>query len=99
MDGDTDSLTPEQVPNLDNIIAIAAGNHHNLALKSDRTVWAWGQNHNGQLGSGTDTGSGTPMRVKALTEVTAIAAGDSRNMEITNQGDFRRKHDLYFVIV
>lgn len=24
-----------------------------LALKSDGTVWAWGSNHDGQLGDGT----------------------------------------------
>ena len=28
--------------NLSDVIAIAAGNLHSLALKSDSTVWIWG---------------------------------------------------------
>jgi len=32
--------------------AIAGGNAHSLALKSDGTVRAWGYNNNGQLGTG-----------------------------------------------
>lgn len=29
---------------------IDAGHYHNIALKSDGTVWTWGSNHHGQLG-------------------------------------------------
>lgn len=32
---------------------IAAGSYHSLALKSNGTLWAWGQNSSGQLGDGT----------------------------------------------
>jgi len=34
---------------LDQVIAIAAGNSHSLALKRDGTVWAWGNNNFGQV--------------------------------------------------
>jgi alpha-tubulin suppressor-like RCC1 family protein len=35
------------------VISIAAGGYNSLALKSDGTVWAWGNNRYGQLGDGT----------------------------------------------
>jgi alpha-tubulin suppressor-like RCC1 family protein len=56
-----------QVKELSGIIAVAAGCYHSLALKSDGTVWAWGKNYNGQLG--TDNHNSTvPVQVKELSE-------------------------------
>ena len=34
---------------IEDVIAIAGGMAHSLALKSDGTVWAWGQNSHGEL--------------------------------------------------
>src|SRR5207249_2552057 len=41
---------PVQLPGLSNVVQIAAGFRHSLALTHDLTVWAWGDNSNGQLG-------------------------------------------------
>jgi hypothetical protein len=38
---------------LSGIVAIAAGSYHSLAIKSDGTVWAWGDGSTGQFGNGT----------------------------------------------
>ncbi|WP_139492694.1 RCC1 domain-containing protein [Brevibacillus dissolubilis] len=43
-------LAPIQVQGLTDVIAIEAGYHHNLAIKKDGTVWAWGYNNHGQVG-------------------------------------------------
>jgi alpha-tubulin suppressor-like RCC1 family protein len=44
-----------------------------VALKSDGTVWAWGSNESGQLGTGGGWTS-TPVAVSGLSGVSAIAA-------------------------
>ncbi len=36
-----------------NWVCASAGDDHNLALKADGTIWAWGANYRGQLGNGS----------------------------------------------
>jgi alpha-tubulin suppressor-like RCC1 family protein len=67
--------TPVQVYGLTGITAVAGGNYHSLALKGDGTVWAWGNNGEGELGNGAGGGSNVPVQVLNLTGVKAIAAG------------------------
>ncbi len=57
---------------LHNIVAIAAGANHNLAAKSDGTVWAWGYNSDGQLGDGSTTNRLAPVQVKDPTDPTGF---------------------------
>jgi alpha-tubulin suppressor-like RCC1 family protein len=44
-------------------------------LKSDGTVWSWGNNSLAQLGDGTLENRTEPVQVEKLVEVKAIAAG------------------------
>jgi len=82
----TNSNTPAQVSGLSGVTAIAGGAEHSLALKSDGTVWAWGNNALGQLGNGTFTDSNTPVQVLGpggvgnLSGVTALAVGGGQNL-------------------
>lgn len=64
---------PGNVGYLNSIVSISAGEGHNLALKSDGTVWAWGWNGLGQLGNGTTNDSHTPTQVFGLGSVVAIS--------------------------
>ena len=57
-DGTTDTYpsTPVQagVSELGNdVLSIAAGYYHACAVKTDRTVWCWGRNLDGEVGDGT----------------------------------------------
>lgn len=49
------------------VIGMAAGDHHNLVLAADGTVWAWDRNGEGQLGDSTTTDRSTPVQVAGLT--------------------------------
>jgi alpha-tubulin suppressor-like RCC1 family protein len=71
----TDQTTPIQVSGLSNVIKIAAGRFFSLALKSDGTVWTWGQNLYGQLGNGTTTDSPVPVQVSGLSNVIDVTCG------------------------
>src|SRR3990172_8879010 len=62
---------------LTGVSALAAGGAHNVALKKDGTVWAWGSNSDGQLGDGTTINRSTPVQISGLTGVSTIAAAYS----------------------
>jgi alpha-tubulin suppressor-like RCC1 family protein len=67
------SLTNELVSP---IIATSSGpSVHTLALQSDGTVWAWGQNSHGQLGNGTNDTSNLPVQVLDPTDPTGFLTG------------------------
>ncbi|MCL2456612.1 MAG: hypothetical protein FWD19_03595, partial [Defluviitaleaceae bacterium] len=74
------------------ITDVSAGNNHTIALDSDRNVWAWGNNINGQIGDNTTANQRTtPVRVLGsnglpFINVTAIAAGGDHNVILRQDG-------------
>jgi alpha-tubulin suppressor-like RCC1 family protein len=69
------AIGPTQVTGLQGITQIAVARQHNLALRSDGKVLAWGLNRDGQLGNGTRDNGWSPVEVTGLDHVVAIAAG------------------------
>jgi len=67
-------------------LAIAAGQGHALALRSDGTVWAWGANHYGQLGVPGVSFAEFPMRVAGLSNIVSIAAGADHSLAVQSNG-------------
>jgi alpha-tubulin suppressor-like RCC1 family protein len=69
------------------IVAIAAGSWHVVALKNDGTLVTWGRNTYGQLGRPL-AGSGGPAAVSGLASVTvtAIAAGSQHSVALSSDG-------------
>ena len=51
-----------------NISAIACGSNHTLALKTDGTVWCWGDNSYGQLGDGSYAANSDRSRTGSPTD-------------------------------
>jgi alpha-tubulin suppressor-like RCC1 family protein len=78
--------TPAPARNLTGVTAVVGGSDFSLALKSDGTVWAWGNGGWGQLGQGSYGSSTTPLKVSGLSGVTAIAAGDLHALALKSDG-------------
>ncbi len=82
----SEARSPVQVPGLSNVKHIDTGRSFSLALRTDGTVWAWGNNWSGQLGDGTMTPRPTPMQVPGLPEVAAVAGGDGHVLALAKDG-------------
>ena len=65
---------------------VAGGLWHNLALKADGSVWAWGDNRYGQCGLSQMSVISAPVCIQSLTQVIAIAAGDYHSLALTSDG-------------
>lgn len=98
-DGTTIARTmPATVTGIDAtaIASIQAGSNFTIMLKSDGTVWSWGNNSAGALGDGTTTNRYAPARVSVLSGVTAIAAGSSSAYALAADGTVWAWGDNYF---
>ncbi|MEX2443963.1 MAG: chitobiase/beta-hexosaminidase C-terminal domain-containing protein, partial [Alkalispirochaeta sp.] len=72
----TDSTTPvQEAQKFTDWTAVAVGKVHNLALRSDGTLWAWGWNNYGQLGTGNNTDRTIPTQVGTDTDWMDVATG------------------------
>ena len=77
---------PGNVGYLNSIIAVSAGEGHNTALRSDGTVWAWGDNEFAQLGNGNTNNAWTPVQVSGLTNVVAISGRGYHTLALKSDG-------------
>ena len=86
-------IAPEQVKNIGDVVSVAAGVSHTLALKKDGTVWSWGKNWYGQLGVGgrdietrKSEDSDFPVEVPGLPKIKQISAGYFRSLALAEDG-------------
>jgi alpha-tubulin suppressor-like RCC1 family protein len=66
-------------------IAVGCDAFHSLFLKCDGSLWAMGNNANGQLGDGTLNSTNRPEEIVA-SGVTAIAVGNAHSLFIKSDG-------------
>jgi alpha-tubulin suppressor-like RCC1 family protein len=78
-------LTPWKVASLSGIVAISAGARHNLAIKSDGTVWTWGGNDNNLIDADSHVVP-TPVQRAGLADVRAVTSGFWHALGIKNDG-------------
>jgi alpha-tubulin suppressor-like RCC1 family protein len=89
-------LTPRRLYGLSNIVAVAGGQTHTLALRQDGTVWAWGANLSGELGTGNLAARDRPVQVPGLSGIIAVAAGEAHSLALKSDGSLWTWGDNYY---
>jgi uncharacterized repeat protein (TIGR02543 family) len=79
-------LGPDGTGYLTGIVAVMGGEQHNIALKSNGTVWTWGLNAEEQLGNGTTTNSSTPVQVSGLTSIVKLGGRGYHSVAVKSDG-------------
>lgn len=71
------------------VIGVENGNGVSYALSADGTLYAWGSNTNGQLGTGDQEERLVPTAVEALANetVVAVSSGTSHTLALTADGE------------
>jgi alpha-tubulin suppressor-like RCC1 family protein len=85
----TNYSAPVQVGSLtawSSISSFGREGKHTLSVKTDGTLWSWGQNANGQLGLGNRTNYSSPKQVGALTNWLKVAVAYRTSFAIKTDG-------------
>lgn len=69
-----------------NILQLAAGEDHSLALSEHGAVWAYGLNRDGQLGIGTLVDQSVMVEVKGLAHIVECGGGQSHSVALNRDG-------------
>jgi alpha-tubulin suppressor-like RCC1 family protein len=64
----------------------ACGYHFTAGVKSDGTLWAWGDNYFGQLGNNTQISYSSPIQIGSLTNWKQVSAGRDHMSAIKSDG-------------
>jgi hypothetical protein len=83
----TNYSSPKQVGALSTWYKVSGGNRYTLAIKTDGTLWSWGQNTTGgRLGLGNETSYSSPKQVGSLTNWAIIVCGQLNSAAIKTDG-------------
>lgn len=67
-------------------VKISAGYGHTAGIKTDGTLWVWGNNGDGQLGDGTTVKKNTPKQVGNASNWLEVTAGYNQTFAIKSDG-------------
>ena len=79
-------LTEATGPDIINWSSVSAGRYHSLAVKTDGTLWAWGEGGSGESGLGDPADAYTPEQVGTGTGWFSVSGGWAYTLAITTDG-------------
>lgn len=80
------ALQPWQV--ISNVVSIAAGDRHSLAVKTDGSVWGWGTTSEGQLASVSNTFGvqAKPVQIPGIEGIRSVSSKDYFSAALSESG-------------
>jgi len=78
--------SPVQIGSLTNWYKVSGSNAFVLSIKTDGTLWGWGNNGYGQLGIGNTGSRSSPVQVGALTNWSNLSTGNDSCMAVKTDG-------------
>ena len=64
-------------------VVTGSSSSHSFGIKNNGTLWAWGNNSEGQLGDGTTTSRNIPIKIGTASNWAKVYAGNSHSLGIT----------------
>lgn len=83
---DDATLKLNQLSGIDRASKISSGTSHFAVLRTDGSVWTWGDNSKGQLGNGGALFYKTPVKLESISNVKAAAATKEYSVILKNDG-------------
>lgn len=75
---------------------VSGGTAHGLAVRTDGSVWAWGNNYFSQLGTGASDPSPSPVQMSGVPASVAVAAGQFDSYALDSSGNVWAWGDNYY---
>ena len=77
---------PKQIGTDEDWLMVSAGGAASFAIKTDGSLWGWGNNSYGQQGDGSNLDKTVPTRIGTATDWKTVAAGAYHTLALKNDG-------------
>jgi len=82
----TESRVPVQEYSKSTWVSVSAGGYHTAAIKSDGSLWSWGNNSYGRLGNNSTVNSPVPVQEYSKSTWVSVSAGKFHTAAIKSDG-------------
>ena len=75
---------PNQIQNLPKIKIISCGEYFTICVDNEGSMWSFGRNNYGQLGTGNKKNYNTPQKIPNIPPIQSVSCGFEHTLMITN---------------